>query len=95
MTPRQTALYLALLQLSQRARTEVEIHQIVRALALALGASRTESGSIKALHAVLIQMGRPGMSEEEAYRATGASLSNFKKWRKRAQYAQLDLPPPP
>ena len=95
MTPRQTALYLALLQLSQRARTEVEIHQIVRALALALGASRTESGSIKALHAVLIQMGRPGMSEEEAYRATGASLSNFKKWRKRVQYAQLDLPPPP
>jgi hypothetical protein len=95
MTPRQTALYLALLQLSQFARTEVEIHQIVRALALALGAIRTESGSIKALHAVLIQMGRPGMSEEEAYRATGASRSNFKKWRKRVQYAQLDLPPPP
>ena len=93
MTPRQTALYLAL-QRSQLARTEVEIHQIVRALAIALGASRTENGTIRALHAVLIQMGRPGMSEEEAYRATGASMSNFKKWRKRVQYAQLDLPPP-
>jgi len=39
-------------------------------------------------------MARPGMSEKEAYRATGASMSNFKKWRKRVQYAQLDLPPP-
>ena len=94
MTPRQTALYLALHR-SQLARTAVEIHQIVRALAIALGASRTENGTIRALHAVLIQMGRPGMSEEEAYRATGASMSNFKKWRKRVQYAQLDLPPPP
>ena len=93
MTPRQAALYLAL-QRSQLARTEVEIHQIVRALAIALGASRTENGTVRALHAVLILMGRPGMSEEEAYRATGASMSNFKKWRKRVQYAQLDLPPP-
>ena len=94
MTPRQAALYLAL-QRSQLARTEVEIHQIVRALAIALGASRTENGTVRALHAVLIQMGRPGMSEEEAYRATGASMSNFKKWSKRVQYARLDLPPPP
>ena len=94
MKPRQTALYLALHR-SQLARTEVEIHQIVRALAIALGASRTENGTVRALHAVLIHMGRPGMSEEEAYRATGASMSNFKKWRKRVQYAQLDLPPPP
>ena len=94
MTPRQTALYLAL-QRSQLARTEVEIHQIVRALAIALGASRTENGTVRALHAVLIQMGRPGMSEKEAYNATGASMSNFKKWSKRVQYARLDLPPPP
>jgi hypothetical protein len=94
VTPRQAALYLALQRLPL-APTEVEIHQIVRALAIALGASRTENGTIRALHAVLIQMGRPGMSEEEAYRATGASMSNFKKWRKRVQYAQLDLPPPP
>ena len=91
MAPRQTALHLALRR-SQLARTNVEIHQIVHGLVIALGASRTESGTIRALHAVLIQMGWPGMSEEQAYRATGASMSNFKKWRKRVQYAQLDLP---
>ena len=78
---------------SRLARTEVEIHQIVRALAIALGASRTEHGTIRALHAVLIQMGRPGMSEKEAYNATGAKKANFKHWKKRVQYAQLDLPP--
>ena len=93
MTPRQTALYLALQRL-QLARTEVEIHRIVRALATALGASRMEQGTIRALHAVLIQMGRPGMSEEEAYNATGARKANFKNWQKRVEYAQLDLPPP-
>jgi len=54
-----------------------------------------ERGTIKALYAVLIQMGRPGMSEKQAYSATGASMSNFKKWRRRVQHAQLDLPPPP
>jgi hypothetical protein len=85
MTPRQTALYLALQRL-QLARTEVEIHRIVRALATALGASRTEQGTIRALHAVLIQMGRPSMSEEEAYNATGAKRPNFKNWQKRVQY---------
>jgi len=93
MTPRQQALYVAL-QRAQAARTEIEIYQLVHRLAVALGASRTESGTIKALHAVLIQMGRPGMSELEAYSATGASMSNFKKWRRRVQHAQLDLPPP-
>ena len=93
LTPRQTALYLALQRL-QLARSEVEIHRIVRALATALGASRTEQGTIRALHAVLIQMGRPSMSEEEAYNATGAKRPNFKNWQKRVQYAQLDLPPP-
>ena len=93
MTPRQQALYVAL-QRAQAARTEIEIYQLVHRLAVALGASRTESGTIKALHAVLIQMGRPGMSEWEAYSATGASMSNFKKWRRRVQHAQLDLPPP-
>ena len=81
------------LQRLQLARTEVEIHRIVRALATALGASRTEQGTIRALHAVLIQMGRPGMSEKEAYNATGAKKDNFKNWQKRVQYAQLDLPP--
>ena len=96
MTPRQQALYVALqgLQRMQAARTKIEIFQLVHRLAVALGASRMESGSIKALHAVLIQMGQPGMGEKEAYSSTGASLSNFKKWRRRVQHAQLDLPPP-
>ena len=93
MTPRQQALYVAL-QRVHFARTEIEIYQLVHMLATALGASRTESGTIKALHAVLIQMVRPGMSEKQAYSSTGASMSNFKKWRRRVQHAQLDLPPP-
>ena len=78
MTPRQQALYVAL-QRAQVARTEIEIYQLVNTLAKALGASRTESGTIRALHAVLIHIGRPGMSEKEAYSSTGASMSNFKK----------------
>ena len=93
MTPRQQELYVAL-QRMQTARTKIEIFQLVHRLAVALGASRMESGSIKALHAVLIQMEQPGMGEKEAYSSTGASLSNFKKWRRRVQHAQLDLPPP-
>ena len=50
--------------------------------------------TIKALHAVLLQLETPGMGEREACTATGASLSNYKKWRRRVQHAQLDLPPP-
>ena len=93
-TPRQQALHVAR-ELMQIARTEFEIFQVVRALALALGSVRTESGTIKAVHAVLLQLDRPGMSEKEAYTTTGASLSNFKKWRRRVHHAQLDLPPAP
>ena len=92
-TPRQQALHVAL-QRAQVARTEIEVCQLVHTLATALGASRMERGTVKALYAVLIQMGRPGMSEKQAYSATGASMSNFKKWRKRVHHAQLDLPSP-
>ena len=91
MTPRQQALSVALHQV-QFARTETEVYVLVHMLAAALGASRTEDGTVKALHAVLIQMRRPGMREKEAYSSTGASMSNFKKWRRRVQHAQLDLP---
>ena len=93
MTPRQQALSVALHQV-QFARTETEVYVLVHMLAAALGASRTEDGTVKALHAVLIQMRRPGMREKEAYSSTGASMSNFKKWRRRVQHAQLDLPAP-
>ena len=92
-TPRQQALHVAL-QRAQVARTEIEVCQLVHTLATALGASRMERGTVKALYAVLIQMGRPGMSEKQAYSATGASMSNFKKWRRRVHHAQLDLPSP-
>ena len=77
------------------ARTNIESFLVVQTLAVALGASQVEGGTIKALHAVLLQMDRPGMSEKEAYTSTGASRSSFLRWRKRVLCARLDLPPPP
>jgi len=58
MTPRQQALHVA----RQRIRfpsTDARIHQVVHTLAVALGGIRTEAGSIKALHAVLVWLERP------------------------------------
>ena len=92
-TPRQQALHVAR-QRMQISSTDAEIHQIARTLSLALGSARTESATIKAVHAVLLHLDRPGMSKKEAYTSTGASMSTFKKWQRRVQYAQLDLPPP-
>ena len=88
MTPEQQALHVAR-QCMQIPHTDAEMCQFVRTLAIALGASRTEAGTVKALLAVLVSLERPEMSEEEAYTSTGASMSNFKKWRKRVQSAQL------
>ena len=88
MTPEQQALHVAR-QCMQIPHTDAEMCQFVRTLAIALGASRTEAGTVKALLAVLVSLERPEMSEEEAYTSTGASKSNFKKWRKRVQSAQL------
>ena len=79
----------------QTTRTDEEIFKVLRNLSLALGSARTESGTIKAVHAVLLLLDRPEMSEKEAYTSTGASMSNFKKWRKRIRHAQLGLPPAP
>ncbi len=75
----------------QSSHTDAEICQVVRTLAVALGAKRLEAGTIKALRAVLTLLERPEMSDEEAYISTGASISNFKKWRVRVQRAQLGL----
>ena len=75
-------------------RTDEEIFKVIRNLSLALGSARTESGTIKAVHAVLLDLDQPGMTERQAAARTGASLSSFKKWRKRVQHAQLGLPPP-
>ena len=38
--------------------------------------------TIKALHAVLLQMTRPGMSDMEAVKSTKASKSNFVHWKR-------------
>ena len=89
VTPSQQALQVACLCL-QREHADAEACQVVRALAVSLGASRVESGTIKALHAVVLQIVRPGMSDTEAYNSTAASGSNFFKWRRLVRDAQLD-----
>ena len=91
-TPQQHALHVALDRM-KAARSDVEKYYILRALAVALGAARTESGTINALHAVLLQLERPELSCEEACASSGASLSNFRKWRRRVHLARLNLPP--
>ena len=68
--------------------------QVIFVLAEALGVARVEKGTLNASQAVLLQLDRPGMNDIEAYTSTGASMSNFKKWRRRIQHAELDLPPP-
>ena len=88
MTPEQQALHVAR-QSMRIPHTDAERDQFVRTLAVALGARRPEAGTIKALLAVLVTLERPDMGEEEAYTSTGASASNFKRWRKRVQSAQL------
>ena len=88
MTPRQRAVDVARKHMKV-ARTDVELHQAVHTLAFALGATRVEEGTLKALHAVLFQMDHPLMSDKEAFTSKGASLSNFKKWRRAVLDAQL------
>ena len=61
----------------QVAQTDTQVYKVVRTLAVALGATRAETGTIKALHAVLMQLVRPEMGDTEAHTSTGASRSNF------------------
>ena len=61
MTPEQQAVNVALSRI-QLAQTEVEVCKVARTLAYALGTVRAEVGTIKALHAVLLQLLRPGMT---------------------------------
>ena len=70
------------------AQDQIHVHRVVRTLGMALGATRMEVGSLRALHAVLLQQARPGMNSTEAYRSTGASKSNFQKWRRRVEVAE-------
>ena len=78
----QQALHMAR-QRMQIARTDAEINQVVNTLALALGATRPEDATLKALFAVLVHLNRPEMSEREVCASTGASFGNFKRWRRR------------
>ena len=95
LTPRQQALRVARQDMHMQIRpNNIERFRILHTLSVALGASRTEASTIKALHAVLLQLERPGTSDKEACAATGASHSNYYKWRRLVQHAQLDLPAP-
>ena len=89
MSTGQQALHVARHRM-HAASVEVEAHRAIRTLAIALGASRTEGGTIKALQAVLLQLEQPGMSCDEARTATGASMSNFMKWKRRVHQARLN-----
>lgn len=86
LTPKQ-ALHLARHRI-QYADTDAKVYEVVRALAIALGASRLEAGTIRALHAVLIQLAWPGTSNVEACTFTDASMSNFARWRRRVAKAE-------
>ena len=80
MTPGQKALHMAR-QRMQIARTDAEINQVVNTLALALGATRPEDATLKALFAVLVHLNRPEISEREVCASTGASSRSFKRWK--------------
>ena len=74
MAPRQRALHVARQHL-KIVHTDAEREHVLHTLAKALGASRIEGGTIKALHAVLLTLERPEMSDKQAYTSTGGSLS--------------------
>ena len=76
----------------QTASSAIEVWKICRTLAVAFGAIRPEAGTIKALHAVLIQLLRPGMSDVEASGSTGASKSNFLQWKRKVVYVAHQSP---
>jgi len=86
LTPKQ-ALHMARHKI-QFADTDAKVYEVVRALAMSLGASRPEAGTIRALHAVLIQLAWPGTSNMEACTFTDASMSNFARWRRRVAKAE-------
>lgn len=92
MTRGQQALHRAR-QRMQTSSTDVEIVQAVDKLALALGATRTQARTRKALLAVLDLLNRPEMSEQEVCASTGASFQNFKRWQRRVLNVQAGLPP--
>ena len=91
-TPEQQAIHVALSRI-QLAQTEVEVCKVARTLAYALGTARVEVATIRALHAVLLQLLRPGMSDYEAWCSrTAASETNFLQWKRRVNRALCSVP---
>ena len=92
VTPEQQAIHVALSRI-QLAQTEVEVCKVARTLAYALGTARVEVATIRALHAVLLQLLRPGMSDYEAWCSrTAASETNFLQWKRRVKRALCSVP---
>ena len=69
---------------------EKAIETALTTLAMSLGASRIETGTIKALRAVVLQRMRP-MPDRAAWEACGASKSNFMKWKARLRDEQSNV----
>ena len=87
LTPEQEALLVARRDILA-AQDQIHVYRVVRTLGTALKVTRLEVGTVRALHAVLQQLARPGMYDSEAYRSTGASRSNFSKWKRRVAHIQ-------
>ena len=63
---------------------EVEVENAILELARALGLRRPEKGTLAAVRAVLTQMVWPSrLTDEAAWRSTGASRTNFMKYKRR------------
>ena len=91
MTIEQQAISVAFDRI-QVVQTEAEVCKVARALALALGSTRVEMATTKALHAVLLQMTRPGMTDWQAYTSTAASKANFVQWKRKVLKHERGLP---
>ena len=87
LTPEREALLVARRDILA-AQDQIHVYRVVRTLGVALRVTRLEVGTVRALHAVLLQLARPGMNDSEAYRSTGASRSNFTKWKRRVAHIQ-------
>lgn len=76
----------------QVAQTDAEVAKVARTLAYALGSTRVEAATIKALHAVLLQMARLEMSDVEAFTSTKSSKANFVLWKRKVLKHARGLP---
>ena len=84
-----TALAAARDALSSDVPVEEDVRTALSDLARALGAKRSEKGTITALRAIVEQQVRPGKTDKMCYQRTGASKSNFMKWKRRVHQCQV------